>query len=123
MSVINSVQITKYEYRGVLYDTKAEAQAAYQSNQANRAYLMFDETGKTVTNPMKAIFLYFPGEKDANDFIETCEEQDAIYDGIEPNDMGLFAWSSYNERYNPFDDENIEGLVTVINKLKDISQR
>ena len=120
MSAIKTVKVTKYEYRGILYDTAEQAKAAYELDKTNRSYLIFNSEGEIITDPTIATFVYFPEEKDSEDFIEDCEEQDTAYNGIEPQSSGLFMWSDWCDGYICLGDEDIKGLITVIDKLKEI---
>lgn len=122
MNAIKTVTITKYkyEYNGVLYDTEEQAKAAYLRDKENRSYLTFNSEGEIITDPAFAAFVYFPEEKDSDAFIEDCEEQDTAYNGINPQSTGLFMWSDWCDGYIYLTDDDIKGIITVINKLKEI---
>ena len=115
MSAIKTV--TKYEYKGVLYDTLKEANAAFEKARANRQYLMFDEAGEATDNQNKAVFVYIPDTEDAEDFISDCETTNSDYEGITKEDAGLFIYNQWNSRYEYFDCDYYKGMFRILVEL------
>ena len=67
----------------------------------NPCIMMYNTKGRTSNSDEACVvFLeYNHGHNDAEKFIELCEEQGTISNGITDSDCGLYVWDDYREEY------------------------
>lgn len=76
----------------------------------NPYIMMYNDKGRT-SNPDECFVVFLDHKRDDTEkFIELCEEQGTISNGITDNDCGLYVWDDYREEYFYVSDRVEEAL-------------
>lgn len=75
----------------------------------NPCVLMYDNAGRTSKSD-EAFVVVLRNDNDAEKFIELCEEQGTMSDGITKDCHGLYVWDDIEEKYFYISDRIEEAL-------------
>lgn len=76
----------------------------------NPCIVMYNDEGRT-SNPDEAFVVVLKhDDDDAKKFIELCEAQGALFNGITEDDYGLYVWDDNREEYFYVSDRIKEAL-------------